>query len=65
MCDRVASEDSFLIVDCPDKYKTQRICDKAVDDSLAESKLIKVKSLKNFLLFGTQMKIYFILIKFW
>ena len=43
MCDRVASEDSFLIVDCPDKYKTQRICDKAVDDSLAESKLIKVK----------------------
>ena len=30
----------FLIVYCPDKYKTQKICDKAVDDSLATLKLI-------------------------
>ena len=27
MCDRVVSEDPFLIVYCLDKYKTQRRCD--------------------------------------
>ena len=26
---------SFLIVYCPDKYKTQRMCDEAADDFLA------------------------------
>ena len=33
---------SFLIAHCPDKYKTQRICDefKAVDDSLGAVKPI-------------------------
>ena len=41
MCDRVVSEYPFLIVDCPDEYKTQRMCDKAVDDSLASLKLIR------------------------
>ena len=40
MCDRVVSENPFLIVYCPDKYKTQRICDEAVDDSLAALKFI-------------------------
>ena len=40
MCDIVVSEDSFLIVYCPDKCKNQRMCDKAVDDSLAALKLI-------------------------
>ena len=40
MCDRVVSEDPFLILYCPDKYITQRMCDKAVDDSLAALKLI-------------------------
>ena len=40
MCVRVVSEDLFLIVYCPDKYKTQRICDEAVDDSLVALKLI-------------------------
>ena len=39
MCDRVVSKDPFLIVYCPDKYKTERMCDKAVD-SLAALKLI-------------------------
>ena len=34
MFDRVVSEDHFLIVYCPDKYKTQRMCDEAVDDSV-------------------------------
>ena len=40
MCGRVVSEDSFLTVYCPHKYKTQRMCDKAVDDFLAAVKLI-------------------------
>ena len=40
MCDRAVSEDPFLIVYCPDKYKTQKLCDEAVNDSLAASKLI-------------------------
>ena len=40
MCDIVVSEDSFLTVYCPDKCKNQRMCDKAVDDSLAALKLI-------------------------
>ena len=40
MCDRVVSEDPFLIVYCPDIYKTQRMYDEAVDDSLAALKLI-------------------------
>ena len=40
MCDRVVSEDPFLIVSCTDKYNNQRMCDEAVDDSLAALKLI-------------------------
>ena len=40
MCDKVVSENTFLIVYCPDKYKTQRMCDEAVDDCLAALKLI-------------------------
>ena len=39
MCDRVISEGPFLIVYYLGKYKTQRMCDKAVDDSLAALKL--------------------------
>ena len=37
---RVVSEDPFMIVYLPDKYKTQRMCDEAVDDSLEALKLI-------------------------
>ena len=40
MSDRVVSENPFLRVYCSDKYKTQRMCDKAVNDSLAALKLI-------------------------
>ena len=40
MCDRVVSEDPSLIVYCPDKYITQRMCDGAAGDSLAALKLI-------------------------
>ena len=68
MCGRVVSEDPFLIVYCPDKYKTQKMCDKAVDDSLAALKLIPdwfvaSKMIKDFSLFFTQMKVYSTLIK--
>ena len=30
----------FLIVYCPDQFKTQRMCEETVDNSLAELKLI-------------------------
>ena len=40
MCDRVVSEDPFFILYCPDKYIDQKVCDEAVDDSLATLKLI-------------------------
>ena len=40
MCGRVVFEDPILIVYCPDKHKTQRMRNKAVDDSLAALKLI-------------------------
>ena len=42
-CATVVCEDSFLIVYCPNKYKThkiQKICDEAVNDSLSALKLI-------------------------
>ena len=53
MCDRVVSEGSFLIVYCPDRYKTQRMCDEAADDRLAAFKFIPdwfvtSKTLENF-----------------
>ena len=38
--ERVVPEDPFWIVYRRDKFKTQRICDKAVDGSLAAMKLI-------------------------
>ena len=37
MRDRVASADHFLLIHCPDRYKTQRMCGEAVDDCLAAS----------------------------
>ena len=40
LCGRVVSEDSFSIRYVPDQYKTQKMFDKAVDDSLAALKLI-------------------------
>ena len=40
MCDRVVSVEPFLIVYCPDKYITQKMCDDVVDDSIATLKLI-------------------------
>ena len=40
MCERVISEGHFMLVYCPDRYKTQRMCDKAVDHCLEALKFI-------------------------
>ena len=40
MCNRVGSEDPFFIRYDPDKYKTQRMCDEAVEDYLAILKVV-------------------------
>ena len=34
MCGRTISDDSFQLIYIPDQYKTQQMCDKAVDDFL-------------------------------
>ena len=34
MCDKAFSGDSFILKYCLDRYKTQKICDKAVDNFL-------------------------------
>ena len=59
---------SVFKVYCPDKYKTQRICDEAIDHSPAALKLfliglLQVKWLKNVILFCTHMMVYPFLIK--
>ena len=53
MCDIVVSLYPFVIIYCPDKYKTQKKCDEAVDDSLAALKsipgwFVTSKMLENF-----------------
>ena len=40
MCDRITSEDPFMLLYCPDRYKTQRMCGRTVDDCLAGLKFI-------------------------
>ena len=60
-CVSVVSEDPFLIVNFPDKYKAQRMCDETVDDSLAVLKLtpdwfLTSRMIKKLLLLYTQMK---------
>ena len=52
MCNSIITEDPFSIRNGPDKYKTQHMYDKAVDNCLAA-----LKWLKNFLLLCMQMKI--------
>ena len=36
----VISEDLFMLICCPDRHKTQRMRDEAVDDGLAALKFI-------------------------
>ena len=31
MCDRVFCEDRFMLIYCPNRYRTQKTCDEAVD----------------------------------
>ena len=62
ICDTAVPEDSSLKVYCPDKYKTQRMWDEAVDECLTALKLVPdwlvtSKMMKNFLLLCMQMKI--------
>ena len=51
MCDRVISEDPFMLLYCPHRCKTQGICDQDVDNCLATFKLfsdwfVTIKMLK-------------------
>ena len=40
LCDKVFSEDYFMLKCCHDKYKTQEMCDKAVDSCLLALKFV-------------------------
>ena len=40
MCDRVVSENPFMIIYCLDRYRNQRICDEHVNDRLKAFKFI-------------------------
>ena len=40
MCDKVVPKDPFLLKYCPDKHKTQEMCDKAVDSCLLALKFV-------------------------
>ena len=40
ICDRVVSEESFMIIYCPCRYKTQNMCNEAAADCLKALKLI-------------------------
>ena len=42
MCDKVFSEDSFKLKNCLDRYKTQEMCDDAVDNFLPTLKFVPV-----------------------
>ena len=62
MCDRVISEDPFMLLYCPHRCKTQGICDEDVDNSLATFKffsdwLLQLKCLKNWIVIYTLMMI--------
>ena len=40
MCDKSAFKDSFMLKYCHDRYKTQELCDKNVDDFLPAFKFV-------------------------
>ena len=40
LCDKVISENPFLLKHCPDKFITQDICDKAVESCLSALKFV-------------------------
>ena len=47
ICDIIIMLYPFLIVHCPNEYTSQKMCDEAVDDSLASLKLIADWFVKN------------------
>ena len=68
-CDKAVSEDPFMPKYCLDRYKTQEICDKVVDDFLPALKFVliglwQVRWLKNFIILYSQM-IYSFWWRFW
>ena len=40
MCGSVIFEVPFTMLHCPDEYKTQRMCDEAIDNCIAAIKFI-------------------------
>ena len=40
MCDKIVSEDPFKLKYCHNRYKSQEMCDKVVDDSLPVLKFV-------------------------
>ena len=40
MCNKAVFEDPFMLKYCHDRYKTHKMCDKAVDDSLPALKFV-------------------------
>ena len=42
MRDKIISDDPFKLKYCHDRYKTQQMCDEAVDDFLAALKLFTI-----------------------
>ena len=63
MYDSVVYKDPFILMYCPNKHKSQRLCDEAVDNSLAALKFIPDWFLTSKMLYWL-MVIYLFLIKF-
>ena len=40
MCNRIVFEELFMLIYCPDKCKSKKMCDEAVDNCLAALKFI-------------------------
>ena len=47
MCNKVVSKETFMLKYCPDKYKTQKMWDKAVDSYLITLKFVPDWSVTN------------------
>ena len=67
MHDKIVSDDPSKLKYCHDRYKTQEMCNKAVQDFLPALKFVPdwfvtSKMIKNFLLLYIQMILYSILI---
>ena len=63
MCERVVSEDSFMMIYFPYKYKTQNMYVEAVDDCLAVLKFIPDWFVTSYMVLYSLMMICFFLIK--